>query len=121
MLYNGDGFELLIKSSGSKIWQFRYNRPVTKKRAKKSIGPYPPVRLADARNYRTESRSLLVKHIDPRDHQQELLHSSLEAKTNTFQLVAERWWNVKSERDRELCQRYLALSLKRCLSCGWRH
>jgi len=95
VLYNGDDFELLIKSSGSKIWQFRYNRPVTKKRAKKSIGPYPPVRLADARSYRTESRSLLVKHIDPRDHQQELLHSSLEAKTNTFQLVAERWWNVK--------------------------
>lgn len=30
-LYDGDGLELLIKSSGSKIWQFRYIRPVTKK------------------------------------------------------------------------------------------
>ncbi len=38
MRYDGDGLELLIKSSGSKIWQFRYIRPVTKKRAKKSIG-----------------------------------------------------------------------------------
>ena len=37
VLYDGDGLELLIKSSGSKIWQFRYIRPVTKKRAKKSI------------------------------------------------------------------------------------
>lgn len=95
VLYDGDGLELLIKSSGSKIWQFRYIRSVTKKRAKKSIGHYPPVRLADARSYRTESRSLLTKHIDPRVHQQEQLHSLLEAKTNTFQLVAERWWNVK--------------------------
>jgi len=43
VLYDGDGLELLIKSSGSKIWQFRYIRPVTKKRAKKSIGPYPSV------------------------------------------------------------------------------
>ncbi|HCB1501724.1 TPA: hypothetical protein MYO83_004649 [Klebsiella michiganensis] len=34
VLYDGDGLELLIKSSGSKIWQFRYIRPVTKKRAK---------------------------------------------------------------------------------------
>lgn len=56
VLYDGDGLELLIKSSGSKIWQFRYIRPVTKKRAKKSIGPYPSVTLADARNYRVESR-----------------------------------------------------------------
>jgi hypothetical protein len=55
VLYDGDGLELLIKSSGSKIWQFRYIRPVTKKRAKKSIGPYPSVTLADARNYRAES------------------------------------------------------------------
>lgn len=95
VLYDGDGLELLIKSSGSKIWQFRYIRPVTKKRAKKSIGPYPSVTLADARNYRAESRSLLAKQIDPQEHQQEQLRSSLEAKTNTFQLVAERRWNVK--------------------------
>lgn len=39
--------------------------------------------------------ALLAKQIDPREHQQEQLRSSLEAKTNTFQLVAERWWNVK--------------------------
>ena len=95
MLYDGDGLELPIKSNGSKIWQFRYIRPVTKKRAKKRIGPYPSVTLADARSYRAESRSLLAKQIDPQEHQQVLLRSSLEAKTNTFQLVAERWWNVK--------------------------
>ena len=47
VLYDGDGLELLIKSSGSKIWQFRYIRPVTKKRAKKSIGPYPSVTLPE--------------------------------------------------------------------------
>lgn len=95
VLYDDDGLELLIKSSASKIWQFRYIRPVTNKWAKRGIGPYPPVRLADARSYRTESRSLLVKQIDPQEHQQEQLRSSLGVKTNTFQLVAERWWNVK--------------------------
>lgn len=95
VLYDGDDLELLIKSSGSKIWQFRYIRPVTKKRVKKSIGPYPSVTLADARNYRAESRSLLAKQIDPQEHQQEQLRSSLEAKTNTFQLVAEPWWNLQ--------------------------
>ncbi len=28
-LYDGDGLTLLIKSSGSKLWQFRYYRPLT--------------------------------------------------------------------------------------------
>lgn len=95
VLYDGDGLELLIKSSGSKIWQFRYIRPVTKKRAKKSIGSYPSITLVDARNYRAEARTLLAKQIDPQEHQQERLRSTLEAKTNTFKLVAQRWWNVK--------------------------
>lgn len=27
-LYDGDGLTLLIKSSGSKLWQFRYYRPL---------------------------------------------------------------------------------------------
>ena len=64
VLYDGDGLELLIKSSGSKIWQFRYIRPVTKKRAKKSIGPYPSVTLADARNDRVESHRIVTDNFD---------------------------------------------------------
>lgn len=39
VLYDGNSLELLIKSSGSKIWQFRYIRPVTKKRAKRALAP----------------------------------------------------------------------------------
>ncbi|MBG5925758.1 integrase domain-containing protein [Providencia rettgeri] len=95
VLYDGDGLELLIKSNGSKLWSFRYIRPLTKKRAKKSLGSYPAVSLADARSYRLEARTLLAKQIDPQDHYKEQARHTLEAKTNTFQLVAERWWEVK--------------------------
>ncbi|EMN5659535.1 tyrosine-type recombinase/integrase [Providencia rettgeri] len=95
VLYDGDGLELLIKSNGSKLWSFRYIRPLTKKRAKKSLGSYPAVSLADARSYRLEARILLAKQIDPQDHYKEQARHTLEAKTNTFQLVAERWWEVK--------------------------
>lgn len=42
-LYDGDGLTLLIKSSGSKLWQFRYYRPLTKQRTKQSFGAYPAV------------------------------------------------------------------------------
>lgn len=95
VLYDGDGLELLVKSNGSKLWSFRYIRPLTKKRAKKSLGSYPAVSLADARSYRLEARTLLAKQIDPQDHHKEQVLNTLEAKANTFQLVAERWWEVK--------------------------
>lgn len=94
-LYDGDGLTLLIKSSGSKLWQFRYYRPLTKQRTKQSFGAYPAVSLADARKLRAESRALLAKDIDPQEHHKELSRSSQEAKTNTFMLIAERWWNLK--------------------------
>ncbi|ENH0243164.1 TPA: integrase [Escherichia coli] len=94
-LYDGDGLTLLIKSSGSKLWQFRYYRPLTKQRTKQSFGAYPAVSLSDARKLRAESRVLLAKDIDPQEHQKEQVRNSQEAKTNTFLLVAERWWNVK--------------------------
>ncbi|GJL44755.1 hypothetical protein TUM17580_08140 [Citrobacter farmeri] len=51
-LYDGDGLTLLIKSSGSKLWQFRYYRPLTKQRTKQSFGGYPAVSLSDARKLR---------------------------------------------------------------------
>ncbi|WP_242628490.1 integrase domain-containing protein [Klebsiella variicola] len=94
-LYDGDGLTLLIKASGSKLWQFRYYRPLTKQRTKQSFGAYPAVSLSDARKLRAESRVLLAKDIDPQKHQKEQVRNSQEAKTNTFLLVAERWWNVK--------------------------
>lgn len=90
-LYDGDGLTLLIKSSGSKLRQFRYYRTLTKQ----SFGAYPAVSLSDARKLRAESRVLLAKDIDPQEHQKEQVRNSQEAKTNTFLLVAERWWNVK--------------------------
>ncbi|QKJ51384.1 integrase [Providencia rettgeri] len=94
-LYDGDGLTLLIKSSGSKLWQFRYYRPYTKQRTKQSFGAYPAVTLSDARKLRAESRSLLAKDIDPQEYQKDQIRNSQEAKINTFQLVAERWWEVK--------------------------
>jgi len=94
-LYDGDGLTLLIKSSGSKLWQFRYYRPLTKQRTKQSFGAYPAISLSDARKLSAESRILLAKNIDPQEYQKQQLRNCQEAKTNTFLLVAERWWNVK--------------------------
>lgn len=79
----------------SKLWQFRYYRPLTKQRTKQSLGAYPAVSLSDVRKLRAESRALLTKDIDAQEHQKEQVRNSQEYKTNTFLLVAEHWWNVK--------------------------
>ncbi|WP_258319987.1 integrase arm-type DNA-binding domain-containing protein, partial [Enterobacter hormaechei] len=61
MLRDGDGLALLIKPSGRKIWYFEYTPPALKKRTKISIGPYPVVTLAMARDFRLQYRRLLVQ------------------------------------------------------------
>lgn len=47
-LYDGGGLSLLIKPT-AKIWHFNYQKPITKKRTIVSLGAYPIVSLADAR------------------------------------------------------------------------
>lgn len=94
-LHDGDGLQLLIKTSGKKVWQYRYFRPYNQKRAKLTFGPYPEVTLADARQRRHEARTLLAKDIDPYTHQQSLRRQALEAQSNTFKIVAGQWLQLK--------------------------
>ncbi|HFZ0533323.1 TPA: integrase arm-type DNA-binding domain-containing protein, partial [Klebsiella pneumoniae] len=65
-LRDGEGLYLLVKTSGRKVWHFEYYHPITKKRTKTSLGPYPVVTLAMARETRTQYRRLLYQGIDPR-------------------------------------------------------
>ncbi|RRO04465.1 integrase domain-containing protein [Pectobacterium aquaticum] len=94
-LHDGEGLQVLIKTNGKKVWQYRYFRPFTQKRAKLTFGPYPEITLADARQRRREARTLLTKDIDPYEHQHSLRKQALEAKSNTFKIVAEQWLQLK--------------------------
>ncbi|HEQ2049693.1 TPA: tyrosine-type recombinase/integrase [Raoultella ornithinolytica] len=95
-LYDGEGLELLIKpGSNSKLWRFRYYRPISKKRAMISFGAFPMVSLADARRMRERARALLERDIDPQIHQQQLRDQELIASQNTFAKVAADWYELK--------------------------
>lgn len=51
--------QLLIKTNGKRVWQYRYFRPFTQRRAKLTFGPSPEVTLADAqRNYLAPKQAL---------------------------------------------------------------
>jgi phage integrase family site-specific recombinase len=94
-LTDGNGLFLLVMPSGSKTWQFNYYRPITKKRAKFSLGAYPSVTIAQARSIREEYRSLLAQDIDPQSH----LKEQQEEQSATFLSVANRW---KEKRQKEV-------------------
>ncbi len=64
-LHDGDGLFLKVKTSGKKLWRFRYQRPGTKQRTMMELGAFPAIQLADARGLRADYLALLANGIDP--------------------------------------------------------
>ncbi|EIK2775527.1 tyrosine-type recombinase/integrase [Salmonella enterica] len=94
-LWDGDGLFLRIKPSGKKIWHLGYTVPLTKKRAKMSLGFYPYLTLAQARALRDEYLSLLAQGIDPQSHNEQKAKALKDATEHTFQTVAKKWLDEK--------------------------
>ena len=86
---DGAGLNLLIRKNGSIIWRFDYTRPVTKKRNTMSIGPYPQITLAKAREYRDQFRALLAEGKDPQAEKQGVEEKERLKQQATFKSVAE--------------------------------
>jgi integrase len=94
-LSDGDGLQLRVKPSGSKIWQLSYSRPYTKKRTSISFGAFPAISLAEARNMRKEARALLARNIDPKEHREEQHRNAESATGNTLKHVSAQWLEIK--------------------------
>ncbi|WP_270806551.1 phage integrase central domain-containing protein [Aeromonas sp. QDB62] len=94
-LCDGAGLELVIKPNGSKLWRLRYYRPLTKQRNMISFGSWPEMSLAEAREKRSEAKSLLLQNIDPQHHRDEQASAALSQSEHTFEAVAKRWFDVK--------------------------
>lgn len=56
---------MVVKTTGKKLWRFRYQRPATKQRTMMGLGAFPALSLADARRLRADYLYLLVNGIDP--------------------------------------------------------
>ena len=98
-LSDGNGLFLRIKPTGAKAWIFNYYHPVTNKRTSFTIGTYPAITLAQARQKREEYRALLAQSIDPQEYikEQELIKNA--QNENTFYKVALLW---KEKRSKEI-------------------
>ncbi len=65
-LFDGGGLYLEVAPSGGKWWRLKYRFGGKEKRV--SLGVYPVVSLAEARNRRTSLRAMLGEGVDPMEH-----------------------------------------------------
>ncbi|MFM7802355.1 MAG: tyrosine-type recombinase/integrase [Limnohabitans sp.] len=61
--FDGDGLYLEVTSIGSKLWRLKYRFAGTEKLL--SLGTYPSVTLATAREFKDEARTQIATGIDP--------------------------------------------------------
>jgi hypothetical protein len=85
-LADSDGLHLLIKPNGSKLWRFRYQFGGKEKML--SLGSFPEVSLASAREKRSEARKLVAEGRDPSQKKREDKLAAAVASRNTFEAVA---------------------------------
>jgi hypothetical protein len=62
-LHDGDGLQLWIQKSGSKLWNLAYR--FDGKQRQLALGPYPEVGLGEARSKRERARKMLRDGLDP--------------------------------------------------------
>jgi integrase len=84
-LADGHGLHLLITPEGRKLWRFRYR--FDGKENMLSLGIYPEVSLADARDKRDAARKLVAAGTDPSAKRK----AEKEASGATFEAVAREW------------------------------
>lgn len=96
-LHDGDGLFLIVKTSGKKLWRFRYQRPATKQRTMMGLGAFPALSLADARGLRADYLSLLANGIDPQVQAEVVEEQQQIALDSIFSTVAANWFQLKSK------------------------
>lgn len=84
------GLHLLVRPTGSKLWQVRYRHDGKEKTA--SLGAYPEVSLAEAREKREALRKQVAAGIDPVQSGREAKAAALVASEHSFEAVARMWW-----------------------------
>ena len=86
---DGGGLYLEIDPSGGKYWRFKYRRAGKEKRI--SLGVYPDVSLANAREARDGCRKQLAQGIDPGVARKAQMEARACGEANSFEVVAREW------------------------------
>lgn len=90
-LTDGDGLYLHVSRSGTKAWRVDFTTPITKKRVTMTLGQYPEITLANARQMRADIKSHLANGNDPRKVKKDDERKKLRESNNTFSIIAKEY------------------------------
>lgn len=88
-LTDGGGLYLQVTPSGGKRWRYKYRIDGIEKLL--SLGVYPDISLADARERLKDARKLVAKGIDPSVERKAAKKAKAELQSNSFEGVAREW------------------------------
>ena len=97
ILSDGKGLQVKVRKSGSKLWNFNYYHPITKKRINMGLGKYPDISIVNARKLAQEARELVALGTDPKEHRDETLAFKRAQEELTLNKIALEWFEVKKQ------------------------
>ncbi|MCC8378678.1 MULTISPECIES: tyrosine-type recombinase/integrase [unclassified Xenorhabdus] len=89
-LSDGRGLYLEVRPSGAKFWRYRFWLTPTKD-GRYTIGEYPYVTLAKAREEAEWARGVAKEGINPTDKRKREMEDKEKEKENTFKAISEEW------------------------------
>ncbi|QIL20208.1 integrase arm-type DNA-binding domain-containing protein [Thermomonas sp. HDW16] len=90
-----DGLALEVSPAGSKLWRYRFRW--AGKATMMSLGPYPAIGLAEARQKAQEARGKVSTGTDPRSSRRSAREAQATADAALFEAVASAWRIEKQE------------------------
>lgn len=88
-LSDAKGLALEVRPTGQRIWRYRFR--LAGKPNMFTIGEYPAVSLAEARQKLEDARALVAKGINPNTAKRAAVDKQIEENQNTFRAVANDW------------------------------
>lgn len=95
-LSDSGGLYLLVATSGSKLWRYKYR--LDGKENVLALGEYPEVSIAEARKARDAAKVLVKQGAHPTQRKREERARQAAERANTFEAVAREWIAKKSPR-----------------------
>lgn len=86
-LFDGDGLMLLVRSTGTKTWRYRYKNLLGTQII--TLGTYPSIKLAKAREFRAKYQTMLANGLDPKE--QLSIEQSKQDNQYHFEPIARAW------------------------------
>ena len=82
------GLAFRVTAKDARSWAFRFRDPITRRTLRATIGPYPDVGLAAARERGDELRGMVAAGVNPVEHRRK---ARVEASSRTFRTLAARF------------------------------